>query len=59
LFESNWKKPYSPRGVRAMLARYAERAGGHATHTSLEIYSRLALTDAQQQYDEVIGRFPD
>ena len=79
LFESSWKKPYSTRGVRAMLARYASKAGlahnmpphrlrhflftwlktqgiddaliqpysGHATRTSLEIYSRLALADAQ------------
>lgn len=27
LFESSWKKPYSTRGVRAMLARYAAQAG--------------------------------
>jgi integrase/recombinase XerD len=27
LFESSWKKPYSTRGVRAMLARYATKAG--------------------------------
>ncbi|MBV9650591.1 MAG: tyrosine-type recombinase/integrase [Pseudonocardiales bacterium] len=27
LFESSWKKPYSTRGVRAMLARYAHKAG--------------------------------
>ena len=27
LFESSWKKPYSTRGVRAMLARYAKLAG--------------------------------
>lgn len=27
LFESSWKKPYSTRGVRALLARYAEKAG--------------------------------
>lgn len=27
LFESSWKKPYSTRGVRAMLARYAAKAG--------------------------------
>ncbi len=26
LFESSWKKPYSTRGVRAMLARYARKA---------------------------------
>ncbi len=31
---------------------------GHATRQSLEIYSRLALADAQQRYDDVIGNFP-
>ena len=31
---------------------------GHAGRQSLEIYSRLALTDAQASYDQVIGRFP-
>lgn len=90
LFESSWKKPYSTRGVRAMLARYAAKAGlthnmpphrlrhflftwlkeqgvddaliqpysGHATRTSLEIYSRVALAKAQEQYDAVIDQFP-
>ena len=90
LFESSWKKPYSTRGVRAMLARYATAAGlphnmpphrlrhflftwlktqgiddaliqpysGHATRTSLEIYSRVALTDAQDSYDRAITQFP-
>ncbi|MGH3510983.1 MAG: tyrosine-type recombinase/integrase [Pseudonocardiaceae bacterium] len=27
LFESSWEKPYSARGVRAMLSRYAAKAG--------------------------------
>jgi TnpA family transposase/integrase len=90
LFESSWKKPYSDRGVRKILARYTQAAGitasisphtlrhflftwlktqgiddaliqpysGHATRQSLEIYSRLALADAQQRYDDVIGGFP-
>jgi len=90
LFESSWKKPYSTRGVRALLARYAGAAGlphnmpphrlrhflftwlktqgiddaliqpysGHASRQSLEIYSRLALTDAQASYDQAIARFP-
>ena len=31
---------------------------GHASRHSLEIYSRLALTDAQASYDQAIGRFP-
>jgi integrase/recombinase XerD len=90
LFESNWKKPYSDRGVRKILTRYTQAAGitasisphklrhflftwlktqgiddaliqpysGHATRQSLEIYSRLALADAQQRHDDVIGDFP-
>jgi integrase/recombinase XerD len=31
---------------------------GHATRTSLEVYSQIALADAQQSYDKVIERFP-
>lgn len=31
---------------------------GHATRTGLEVYSRIALADAQQSYDKVIERFP-
>ena len=90
LFESSWKKPYSDRGVRKILARYATAAGiqgpisphrlrhflftwlktqgiddaliqpysGHATRQSLEIYSRIALADAQQAYDDAITRYP-
>ncbi|MGH3847100.1 MAG: tyrosine-type recombinase/integrase [Pseudonocardiaceae bacterium] len=90
LFESSWKKPYSTRGVRAMLARYAKHAGlthtmpphrlrhflftwlktqgiddaliqpysGHASRTSLEIYSKIALGPAQDTYDQVIDQFP-
>lgn len=90
LFESSWKKPYSDRGVRKILARYAAAAdlphpvsphrlrhflftwlkkqgiddaliqpySGHASRQSLEIYSRLALGEAQAEYEQVIGRFP-
>jgi integrase/recombinase XerD len=32
--------------------------GGHAIGQSLEIYSRFALADAQQRYDDAIGDFP-
>jgi integrase/recombinase XerD len=31
---------------------------GHATRKSLEIYSRIAITDAQQTYEKAIGSFP-
>jgi integrase/recombinase XerD len=61
LFESSWKKPYSTHGVRALLARYATAAGlphNMPPHQSLEIYSRLALTDAQASYGQAIGGFP-
>jgi integrase/recombinase XerD len=90
LFESNWKRPYSDRGVRKLLARYAQAAGlvqpisphrlrhflltwlkkqgiddaliqpysGHASRQSLEIYSRLAIQEAQAEDDRAIGRFP-
>ncbi len=34
------------------------RTPAHATRRSLEIYSRLALADAQQRYDDVTGNFP-
>jgi integrase/recombinase XerD len=88
--QSSWKKPYTDRGVRKILARYTQAAGitasisphtlrhflftwlktqgiddaliqpysGHATRQSLDIYSRLALADAQQRYDDVISDFP-
>ncbi len=90
LFESSWKRGYSERGVRKILARYSQAAGftqqisphklrhflltwlkkqgiddaliqpysGHASRQSLEMYSRMAISDAQQEYNEVIGRFP-
>jgi integrase/recombinase XerD len=90
LFESSWKKAYSTRGVRALLARYAHQAGlthnmaphrlrhflftwlktqgiddaliqpysGHASRQSLEIYSRIALADAQDTYEGIIDQFP-
>jgi integrase/recombinase XerD len=31
---------------------------GHASRQSLEIYSRLALVEAQEQYNDVIRKFP-
>lgn len=90
LFESSWKKPYSDRGIRKMLERYAAEAGleksfsphkmrhfllswlkkqgiddaliqpysGHASRKSLEIYSRLSLSVAQDEYNSAIKRFP-
>ncbi|MFQ5853145.1 MAG: tyrosine-type recombinase/integrase [Candidatus Binatia bacterium] len=89
LFESSWKRKYSDRGIRKLMARYAKAAGlsrpisphrlrhylltwlkkqgiddaliqpysGHESRQSLEIYSRLAIADAQREYDRVIERF--
>lgn len=31
---------------------------GHANRQSLEVYSRIALADAQHSYDQVIDCFP-
>lgn len=90
LFESRLKKPYSDRGIRKILSRYAKAAGlskpisphklrhflltwlkkqgiddallqpysGHASRQSLEVYSRLAIGEAQEAYDRVIDDFP-
>ncbi|WP_425145107.1 tyrosine-type recombinase/integrase [Deinococcus sp.] len=31
---------------------------GHASRQSLELYSRLSIASAQQEYDQVISKFP-
>lgn len=31
---------------------------GHESRTSLEIYSRLSLSDAQETYEQVMKHFP-
>lgn len=90
LFESSWKEKYTDRGVRKILARYAQKASlersisphkmrhflftwlkkqgvddaliqpysGHQSRKSLEIYSLLAIGEAQESYDEVMDRVP-
>lgn len=90
LFESSWKKKYTDRGIRKILAKYSAMAGlrqnisphklrhflltwlkkqgiddaliqpysGHESRQSLEIYSKLAITEAQKEYNGVIGQFP-
>ena len=90
LFESNWRKKYTDRGVRKILAKYSKEAGlsqplsphklrhflltwlkkqgvddafiqpysGHDSRQSLEVYSKLALPEAQDKYNEVMDRFP-
>lgn len=90
LFESSWKKPYSDRGIRKILAHYSGQAGitqpisphklrhflftwlkkqgiedaliqpysGHESRQSLEIYSKLSIGDAQNEYENIIRKFP-
>jgi integrase/recombinase XerD len=90
LFESSWKKQYTDRGVRKILAKYSEKAklkktlsphkmrhflftwlkkqgiddsliqpySGHESRKTLEIYSKLAISDAQESYNKVIDKFP-
>lgn len=90
LFESSWQRPYTDRGIRKMMRRYADQAdleraitphqlrhflltwlkkqgvddaliqpySGHASRKSLEVYSLLALSDAQEKYNEVMEHFP-
>ena len=31
---------------------------GHESRKSLEIYSKLSISDAQTEYEEIIGKFP-
>jgi integrase/recombinase XerD len=51
-FLFTWLKAHGIDG--ALIQPYS----GHSSRTSLEIYSRLALTDAQHTYDGVIDQFP-
>lgn len=90
LYESRFRRNYTDRGVRKILARYTKEAGiersisphrlrhflftwlkkqniddaliqpysGHEKRDSLEIYSKLSITEAQEKYNEVISKFP-
>jgi len=90
LFESTWKKQYTDRGIRKILAKYSQEAGltnnisphrlrhflltwlkkqgiddaliqpysGHESRKSLEIYSKLSITEAQEEYNKSINKFP-
>jgi len=60
--------PISPHRLRHFLFTWLKTQGiddaliqpysGHASRQSLEVYSRIALADAQHSYDQVIDRFP-
>ena len=58
----------SPHQLRHFLLTWLEKQGtddalirpysGHASRKSLEIYSRLAIGEAQEEYNKVMSRFP-
>ena len=58
----------SPHKLRHFLFTWLKKQGiddaliqpysGHETRQSLEIYSRLSLSDAQDAYDKAIDNFP-
>ncbi len=60
--------PISPHKLRHFFLLWIKKQGiddamvqpysGHASRQSLEVYSRLAIADAQQQYNDVIDNFP-
>ena len=61
-------QPISPHKLRHFLLTWLKKQGiddalfqpstGHASRQSLEIYSRLAIGEAQAEYEQVIARFP-
>lgn len=62
------QQPISPHQLRHFFLLWLKKQGiddaliqpdsGHANRHSLEVYSRLAIAEAQAQYNQVIGRFP-
>ncbi len=61
-------RPISPHRLRHFLLTWLKKQGiddaliqpysGHVSRQSLEVYSRLAINEAQKEYDQVISRFP-
>ncbi len=66
--EAGLERTISPHQLRHFLLTWLKKQGvddaliqpysGHASRQSLEIYSRLAIEEAQDEYNSVIGRFP-
>ena len=89
MFESTWKKKYTDKGIRKILAKYSEAAelsknmsphklrhflltwlkkqgiddahiqpySGHESRKSLEVYSKLSITETQEEYNKTINKF--
>lgn len=66
--EAGMQQSISPHKLRHFLFTWLKKQGvddaliqpysGHETRQSLEIYSKLSLTDAQEVYNEKIDKFP-
>ena len=66
--EAGIEHSISPHKLRHFLFTWMKRQGiddaliqpysGHESRISLEIYSKLAINDAQEKYDAVISKFP-
>lgn len=66
--KAGMQRSISPHKLRHFLFTWLKKQGvddaliqpysGHETRQSLEIYSKLSLTDAQEAYDEKIDKFP-
>lgn len=61
-------QPLFPHALRHFLFTWLKKQGiddaliqpysGHETRKSLEVYSKLSITEAQKNYDEIIKKFP-
>lgn len=66
--KAGMQQSISPHKLRHFLFTWLKKQGvddaliqpysGHETRQSLEIYSKLSLTDAKEAYDEKMGKFP-
>lgn len=66
--EAGIQQSISPHKLRHFLFTWLKKQGiddaliqpysGHETRQSLEIYSKLSLSNAQEAYDKAIGKFP-
>lgn len=62
------ERPITPHQLRHFLLTWLKKQGvddgfiqpysGHSSRQSLEVYSRLAIGEAQREYIQVIGKFP-
>jgi integrase/recombinase XerD len=66
--EAGLAQNFSPHKLRHFLLTWVKKQGiddaliqpysGHESRKLLEVYSKLAITDAQQEYSEPINKFP-